>query len=51
MGGPLILAASFIGYIKLELITKEDLKELAEATLPKKLNRLIDHLVGEFRIG
>ncbi len=37
IGGPIILLASVLGYAKLNLITKQDLRDLAEAILPKKL--------------
>jgi O-antigen/teichoic acid export membrane protein len=41
IGGPIIISASLLGYAKLNLITKQDLRDLAEAIIPKKLTESI----------
>lgn len=41
IGGPIILVVSFIGYAKLNLLTKQDLKDLAGAILPKNMAKSI----------
>ena len=37
IGGPAILLVSGLGYARLNLVTKQDIRDLIEAILPKKL--------------
>ena len=41
LGGSVILLAPFLAYTRLNLLTKQDFRDLAEAILPRKLTESI----------
>jgi len=46
VGGLAILFVSFLGYTRLNLLTKQDLKDLAEAILPRKVTDSVYQRLG-----
>ncbi|MBI4258739.1 MAG: oligosaccharide flippase family protein, partial [Thaumarchaeota archaeon] len=46
IGGLAILFVSFFGYTRLNLLTKQDMKDLAEAILPRNVTNSIYHRLG-----